>query len=134
MSENLDDEKLSIKQAMKLLGKSRRTVYNYGKSGLLRIDHDDDGKPYILRSQADLVLIKKSDQVRKTKYIPDGTILVKEDTYNASMKQLTDLTNQRQLYLEHKAMHEADLEKISELEAELQRVQSRGLIARLLNK
>lgn len=134
MVENLDDEKLTIKQAQTLLDVSRRTVYNYSKKGLLRIDHDHDGKPYILRSQADLVLKKKSDQVRKTEYIPDGSILVKENTYNASMKQLADLTEQRQLYIEHKEMHEADTERISELESELERVKSRGFVARMFNK
>lgn len=134
MSENLDDEKLSIQQVQNLLGVARRTVYNYSKKGLLRIDHDDDGKPYVLRSQADMVLIKKDAQVRKTKYIPDGHIVVKEDAYNASIKQLTDLTAQRQLYIEHKEMHEADLERIEELEKELERVKSRGFFARLINK
>jgi len=134
MVENIDDEKLTIKQAVALLGVSRRTVYNYSKKGLLRIDHDHDGKPFVLRSQADLVLKKKSDQVRKTEHMPDGTILVKETAYNDSMKLLSDLTNQRQLYLEHKQMHEADKEKIEALEQENARMKSRGLFARLLNK
>jgi len=134
MTENPDDERLTIKQAGSLLGCSRRTVYNHSKKGLLRIDHDEKGKPYILRSQADLVLVKKEGQVRKTTFIPDGSIVVNENHYNERMKLLGDLTEQRQLYLEHKQMHEADKERIEELEKENERMKKRGIVARIFNK
>jgi len=132
---------LSIEQAYKLLGVSRRTLYNYGKKGLLRIDHDHDGKPFVLRGQVDLVLKKKSDKVRKTEYVPDGCVVVKEDSYNAAHQRLTFLEQKFREMPKLLEQIDVDQARIAELEAErqalaekLESVKSRGLFARLFNK
>lgn len=118
------DEQLSITQAQKLLGCSRKTVYNHEKKGLLRIDHDHKGKPFILRSQVDLVLQKKKDQVRKTEYVPDGCVVVNEDSYNAAQQRLTFLESQRLKLIKYEEQAEVDREHIESLEENLDSLNS----------
>jgi len=135
------DDRLTIKQAQALLGVSRRTVYNHSKNGLLRIDHEDNGKPYILRSQVDLVLQKKGDEVKKGQFIPEGHIVVAEDRYNAAHERLRFLEGQLPKLIEYQDQVQQDKQMIAELEAEREKlkneldgVKNRGFFARLLNK
>jgi len=135
------DDRLTIKQAEKLLDVSRRTVYNYSKNGLLRIDHDHKGKPYILRGQVDLVLQKKGDEVKKGQFIPEGHIVVAEDRYNAAHERLRFLEGQLPKLIEYQSQVEQDQKMIADLEAEheklkneLDNVKNRGFFARLFNK
>jgi len=128
------DEKLSVKAATVALGVSRRTIYNYEKRGWLRIEHEHNGKPFIRRGQIDLVLRKKGDQVAKGKFLPEGHITVEEDRYNAAMRRLDFLEQERPKLLTYQEEVEADRQRIAELEAELEKREKAGLVKRLFKK
>ena len=145
---NDDDVKLTLAEAAKILGKTKRTLYNYEKKGLLRIDHGEKGVPFILRSQVSLVLDKKNDKVKKTEYVPEGCVVIPQDIYDAKLLQIDNLLKREQILIEHKETVEKNKEEIAqlksereaieadkvELQRELEAVKNRGLFSRIFNK
>lgn len=135
-----EDPKLTIDEAATLLGVSRRTIYNHDKAGKLRIEHEK-GKPFVRRSQIDMYLEKKKMKVQKTKFIPEGSILVEAERYEAMLQRNQYLEGQNRLLLTYEEQIEEDKrvvlgleEELAEAKAEADRLKKRGLWARIFNK
>lgn len=140
--------RLSIQQAAAFLGCSRRTVYNHAERGLLHIEHDDRGRPYIRRGVIDGFLASRDAGVKKTQYVPDGHIVIKEEAWHQTRQiaeQMTTRAAELGRRVEHLLTYERqaaeDQSKIEALEAErqalageLERLRRRSWLERLLNR
>lgn len=141
MSGKIDpNARLSINQAADFLGVTRRTIYNHANKGLLKIEHDG-GKPFIRRGSVDGFLESKNAGVKKTQYVPDGHIVIKEEAWHQTRQvaeqmtmRVSSLSAQVENLLTYEKQVKEDAARISELEAENERLKKRGLWARIFNK
>ncbi len=141
MTEKIDpDARLTLDQAADLLGVSRRTIYNHIRDGLLQVEHVK-GKPYIRRGNINGYLDAKNAGIKKTEFVPDGCILIKEEAWHQTRQiaadmtvRVSSLTAQVQNLLTYERQVQDDAEQIAALKAENEKLKSRGLWDRLFNK
>lgn len=134
------EARLTVNQAASLLGVSRRTLYNYDGQGLVKIEHDG-GKPFVKRGSIDAYLDAKNAGIKKTEYVPDGCVVIKEEAWHKTRQVAEDmtvrvasLTAQVQNLLTYEKQVEEDAAEIARLKAENDRLKSRGFWDRVFNR